>query len=96
MAAPRKSHYTPEALGILNDESLAGAGASTIMRTLGPVIAARLEYFEKALEDAPADLNTLLDLRAKISVMRSLQRELRSQVLVGGEAAAALESQYRQ
>ena len=88
--------HSPEALGILNDEALAGAGAATIMRTLGPVIAARLEYFLQALEDASADLNTLLDLRAKIATIRGLQRELRNQMLRGGEAAAELESQYRQ
>lgn len=93
MATSRKVH-TPEALGILNDESLAGAGAATVMRTLGPAITARLAYFLKALEDAPPDLNTLLDLRAKISVMRGLERELRTQMQRGGEAAAELEQLY--
>ncbi len=95
MAVPRKTH-SPEALGLLNDESLAGAGASTIMRTLGPVFAARIAYFEKALEDAPADLGTLLDLRAKLTVMWALRRELASQVLRGGEASEILNEQYRQ
>ena len=51
MAVPRKVH-TPEALGILNDESLAGAGAATIMRSLAPVLDTRLAYFLKCLEDA--------------------------------------------
>jgi hypothetical protein len=95
MAAPRKVH-SPEALGILNDESLAGAGAATIMRSLAPVIAARLAYFLKALEDAPPDLNVLLDLRAKISTLRSLEHELTTTMQRGHEAAGELESQYRQ
>ena len=94
--ATAKRQHTPEALGILNDEALAGAGAATLMRTLGPVIAARLEYFLQALEDAPADLGTLLDLRAKIATIRNLQREFRNQMLRGGEAAVELEAQYRQ
>jgi D-serine deaminase-like pyridoxal phosphate-dependent protein len=93
MAAPRKVH-TPEALGILNDESLAGAGATTIMRTLAPVLSARLAYFLKALEDAPPDINVLLDLRAKVSTIRQLQRELETTMRRGGEAAGELESLY--
>jgi hypothetical protein len=93
MAAPRKT-YSPEALGILNDESLAGAGAATVMRTLGPAIAARLENVLRLLENAPPDLNTLLDLRAKISVIRSLERELHTQMQRGREAAAELEELY--
>jgi len=93
MVTPRKN-YSPEALGILNDESLAGAGASTVMRSLGPIFAARLEYFLNALDNAPPDLNVLLDLRAKISVMRSLNRELTQQMQRGHEAAGELEQHY--
>jgi hypothetical protein len=95
MAAPRKQH-TPEALGILNDESLAGAGAATIMRSLAPVLNTRLAYFLKCLEDAPPDLNVLLDLRSKIATIRNLQRELETTMQRGHEAAGELESQYRQ
>ena len=94
MAVPRKVH-SPEALGILNDESLAGAGATTIMRSLAPALDARLTYFLKALEDAPPDLNVLLDLRAKISTIRSLQRELDATMRRGHEAAMELEQQYK-
>ena len=94
MATKPRKNYSPEALGILNDETLAGAGASTVMRSLGPVITARLEYFLGVLDNAPPDLNVLLDLRAKISVMRSLNRELTQQMQRGHEAAGELESQY--
>ena len=93
MVARTKAH-TPEALGILSDEALAGAGASTIMRTLAPVIAAQLDHFLTALENAPADLNTLLDYRAKIGTLRTLQRELTTQMQRGHEAAEELESNY--
>lgn len=91
----RKPVHTPEALGILHDEALAGVGTSTIMRTLGPVIESRLEYFSRALEVAPADFNTLLDLRAKLAVLRGLKRELLTQIRRGGEAASDLEELYR-
>lgn len=93
--AHRTRPYSPEALGILNDESLAGAGAATVMRTLGPAIAAKLEYLLQLLENAKPELNELLDLRAKISAMRALERELKQQMQRGHEAAGELESQYK-
>lgn len=94
MAGRKPPVLSPEALGILTDESLAGAGAATIMRTLGPVLDARLEYFLVALEQAPSDLNVLLDLRAKISTIRALRRDLVERVQRGREASDALEPQY--
>lgn len=89
---PTKVKHNPEALGILNDESLAGAGAATIMRTLGPVLDKQLNYFLQKLEDAPANLDVLLDLRAKVSTIRALRRELDSQMHRGREAAEELEA----
>ena len=94
--ATAKRQHTPEALGILNDEALAGAGAATLMRTLGPAFDAKLAYLLLELEGAKPELNVLLDLRAKIGVIRSLQRELATQVQRGHEAADELNAQYRQ
>jgi len=91
----KKQSHTPEALGILNDEALAGVGASTLMRTLGPVLQSRLDYVLTALEQAKPDLNELLDLRAKLCVLRQIERELQTQMQRGHEAAESIEQQYR-
>ena len=95
MAAPKKIHaISPETLGILTDESTAGAGAETLLRTLGPVLDNKLDALLMALETAAPELNTLLDLRAKISTVRSLRRELVQTARLGRESAAVLTEIY--
>jgi hypothetical protein len=89
-----KSSPSPEALGILTDEVRKGVGASTLLRSLGPILDARLEAALTAFEQAPPDLNQLLDLRAKITTLRTLKRELDQAVRVGHEAGQQLEAAY--
>lgn len=86
----KPNSYSPETLGILNDEVRQGVGAETLQRVLGSYYKSRLDSLLSSLDAAPADLNVLLDLRAKISVFRSLQRELNQMVQVGREAADKL------
>ena len=81
---------TPETLGILQDEVRKGVGSDTLLRTLGPILESRLEAYLTALDQAPPDLATLLDLRAKISTLRILRRELEQAVRVGFEASQKL------
>jgi hypothetical protein len=81
---------TPETLGILQDEVRKGVGSDTLLRTLGPILETRLESYLTALDQAPPDLATLLDLRAKISTLRILKRELEQAVRVGFEASQKL------
>jgi hypothetical protein len=85
-----KPTYTPEQLGLLTDEVKRGVGSGTLLRTLGPIYESRLESVLNALEQAPPNLEILLDLRAKLSTLRNLKRELDNAVRVGGEAAEQL------
>jgi hypothetical protein len=82
---------SPEELGILQDEVRKGVGSDTLLRTLGPILETRLESLLIALDQAPADLAILLDLRAKISCLRILKKELAQAVQVGREASQALD-----
>jgi hypothetical protein len=81
---------SPEALGILNDESTRGVGAATLLKTLGPLLEKRLEQLLTALDQAEPDLNKLLDLRAKILIVRLLCKELHQTVTAGLEAGERL------
>lgn len=83
---------SPEALGILTDEVRKGVGASTLLRTMGPILDERIEMLLNQLEHCPPSLNELLDLRAKIASLRSLRRELHSAAQVGNEAGEKLAS----
>lgn len=82
---------SPEALGILTDEARRGTGSETLLRTLGPVLDTKLEFLLNQLEKCDPDLSTLLDLRAQITTLRSLKRELTQAVAAGHEAAQRLD-----
>ena len=90
MAKIKPYVLSPEALGILNDESTRGVGAATLLKTLGPVLDQRIELTLIALDQAEPDLNKLLDLRAKLSVLRGLRKELTQAVTAGLEAGERL------
>jgi len=81
---------TPEALGILTDEVRKGVGASTLQAVLGPILKDRIELALNNLEHCPNDLGSLLDLRARITSLRQLERELKSAIIVGNEASQKL------
>lgn len=83
---------SPEALGILTDEVRKGVGAQTLLRVMGPVLDERLEMLLNQLDHCPPSLNELLDLRAKISYLRTLRRELNQAAQVGIEAGEKLAS----
>jgi hypothetical protein len=87
---PKQFLPSPEALGILNDESTRGVGAATLLKTLGPILDQRIENLLVALDSAEPELNKLLDLRAKLSVLRSLRKELQQSVTAGLEAGERL------
>jgi hypothetical protein len=86
----KKNSPSPEVLGILNDEVRSGVGAATLLSTLGPLLDQRLDSLLFALESTAPDLNNLLDLRARISVVRSLKRELAKVAQRGVEAGEQL------
>lgn len=86
----KKFSPSPEYLGILNDEARRGVGAATLLSTLGPVLEQRQEQLLAALEQAAPELNALLDLRAKISTIRALKRELAQAAQAGSEAGERL------
>jgi hypothetical protein len=86
------SNLTPEALGILTDEARKGVGAETLLRVLKPILDSKLENLLSRLDQAPSDLGTLLDLRAQIKSIRSLQRELTQAAASGKEASEKLAS----
>ena len=88
--ATKKPQPSPEALGILNDESTRGVGSATLLKTLGPVLDQRLEQLLVALDQAEPELNRLLDLRAKIATVRMLRKELTQAVTAGLEAGERL------
>jgi hypothetical protein len=79
--------FSPEHLGLLTDEVKKGVGSETLLRVLGPTYDARLEALLIALDQAAPSLELLLDLRAKISVLRSLKRELSDAIRAGQEAS---------
>ena len=85
-------NLSPEQLGILTDEVKAGVGAETLLRVLGPILQTRIEQALSQLEHSPNDLSTLLNLRARISVLREIQRELKSTIQIGAEASLKLPS----
>jgi len=86
----KKSSPSPEVLGILNDEVRSGVGAATLLSTLGPIIDQKLDLLLFNLEAVEPDLDKLLDLRARISVVRSLKRELAKAAQRGAEAGEKL------
>ena len=81
---------SPEVLGLLNDEVRSGVGAATLLSTLGPILDAKLELLLFSLDQAEADLNILLDIRAQIKVIRALKRELAQAAQKGQEAGEKL------
>jgi hypothetical protein len=87
---PRPKKFTPEAYGLLTGEVTKGVGSDTLLRTLGPHYDAQFESLLTALEKAPANLETLLDLRAQIKAYRVLKRELSQAIRVGHEAGQRL------
>ncbi len=83
-------NLTPEQLGILNDEVRQGVGAETLLRVLSPILKDRVNVALNSLEHAPPSLNELLDLRARITVLRQIERELNSAIDAGRNAARQL------
>jgi len=87
-----KKPISPETLGILNDESTRGVGSATLLKTLGPVLDQKIEQLLVSLDSATPDLSVLLDLRAKLSALRSIRKELTQAVTAGLEAGERLSS----
>lgn len=82
--------FSPETLGILNEEVRRGVGAGTLASVLGPILDKKLEDLLTALDAAEPELTKLLDLRAKISTLRNLRKDLQRAMAVGREAGEKL------
>ena len=67
-----------------------GVGAQTLLEVLDPLIEERLGRLLTALEQAKPELPVLLDLRAKITEVNRIRRELLRVRNEGVEAATAL------
>jgi len=81
---------SPELLGILNDEVRSGIGSATLLSVLKPILERRTEQLLSLLEQCEPDLSKLLDLRAKISAVRAMSRELDQAAKKGQEAGEQL------
>lgn len=85
-----KKVLSPGELEARRSEQIDGVGADTILRVLGPVIERRMESLLLALIKAPADYDTMLDLRAQISEVYRIQHELKQLKERGKEANEVL------
>lgn len=89
---PRKPIDQLEAIQALYGQVDKGTAAETVIRVLDPIIEQRLGLLLNQLDQCPAELGPLLDLRAKISEVWRIRKELTTVSKQGKNALGALKN----
>lgn len=89
---PRKPVEQLEAIQSLYGKVDKGTAAETVIRLLDPIIEQRLGLLLNQLEQCPPELGPMLDLRAKISEVWRIRKELTSFSKQGSNALEVLKN----
>ena len=85
-----KRILSPSEIEDRRGQQIQGIGSETLLRVLDPIIDVRINALQVELFQAKPELNTLLDIRARLAELVRIKAELVSVKSLGKEAGDAL------